>query len=266
MTARRFGLLLFSTDPQLAAAATDAGIDGLIVDWERRGKGERQAGADTEINTDTVEDLRRVRRATDAPVICRINPVGPTTAEEVESAIGEGADEILLPMVRCSGEVEGVLELGRGRIGVGILIETASAVDRVDSFAALPLSRVYVGLNDLAIERQSSNIFQAVADGTVEAIRTAVTLPFGFGGLTLPDRGWPIPCRLLMGEMTRLDCQFSFLRRSFHRDRGSLPLPGVIARIRAGLADAAARPEAAATHDQREFARAVTGWDCARAV
>ena len=35
-----------------------------VVDWERRGKADRQAGANTEIGVDTVDDLRAARAAT----------------------------------------------------------------------------------------------------------------------------------------------------------------------------------------------------------
>ena len=38
-----FELLLFSTDPLLARQATEAGVQGVIVDWERIGKAQRQA-------------------------------------------------------------------------------------------------------------------------------------------------------------------------------------------------------------------------------
>jgi hypothetical protein len=32
------------------------------------------------------------------------------------------------------------------------------------------------------------------------------------------DAGWTVPARLLLAEMARLDCDFTFLRRSFRRD------------------------------------------------
>jgi len=266
MNANPLQLMLFSTDVPFILEAVDAGIDGIIVDWEQRGKPERQAGADTEINHDTPEDLRRVRQATAGRVLCRINGVCETTEDEIETAIGEGADEILLPMVRAAREVEAVLDVVNGRCGVGILVETVSAVERIRAFAELPLSRIYVGLNDLAIDRGTGNLFHAVVDGTVEDVRREVTVPFGFGGLTLPERGHPIPCRLLMGEMTRLDSQFSFLRRSFRRDSRGRPLLDVVSRIRAGLARSAERSEAQVACDQEALRCAVANWDLARAA
>ena len=235
---QRFALILFSTDPKFIGEAAAAGVDGIIVDWENREKPARQKGRDTEINYDTPDDLAKARAATEIPVICRINPPGDRTAEEVETAIEKGADEILLPMVRTRGEVETVLKRADGRCAVGILIETRDAVRAAQELAHLPLSRVYVGLNDLAIDKGRSNIFESVADGTVERVRRYFELPFGFGGATLPDRGRPIPCRLLLSEMARLQCSFTFLRRSFHTDIRGRDLAIEVPRIHRAIAEA----------------------------
>jgi hypothetical protein len=212
-----FGLFLFSTDESYVRRAVQAGVDGLVVDWEWDGKEKRQLGADTQINHASVEDLRRVRSYEPGHVICRVNN-GPTTLAEVEQAIDAGADEILLPMVRDPQFVTQVIDAIAGRAAVGVLIETVQAVARAAEFAYLPIARVYVGLNDLSIERGAPSIFSAIADGTVERLRQHFTVPFGFGGLTLPTGGQPIPCRLLMAEMLRLECDFTLLRRSFQRD------------------------------------------------
>jgi HpcH/HpaI aldolase/citrate lyase family len=253
-----FQLWLFSTDAVVVDHALAAGIDGLVVDWERRGKDRRQASADTQIGTDTADDLRRLRATTAAPILCRINGVSETTAEEVNLAIDGGASEILVPMVRSPVEIDVVLELAAGRCGVGILIETTSAVEQASVLLSRPLSRVYVGLNDLAIERGAASIFEAVTDGTVERIRRMCPVPFGFGGLTLPDRGRPVPCHLLMGEMARLACQFSFLRRSFLRDVPTTSLEDGVRRIRAGLDHASHRVPGVIDQDRRALQDRVT--------
>ena len=266
MTRDTFELLLFATDEAFVQPAVDAGVDGIIVDWEQRGKAARQASADTQINHDTPEDLRRVRRATTARVICRINAVGETTEREIEIAVDAGADEILLPMVRSAHEVESVIDLVGERCGVGILIETVTAVNRAATFADLPLTRVFVGLNDLAIERNATNPFTPVSDGTLAYLRRSVRVPFGFGGLTLPASGHPIPCRLLMGEMARLGCHFSLLRRSFYRDARGRSLPDVVRQIRQGLAQARARVPVEVARDRQALEQAVAGWDLGRAA
>lgn len=257
----KFALILFSTNPAFIRQAVASGVRGIIVDWEYIGKQTRQAFADTQINCDTLDDLRQVRACTDALVICRINSYGVTSTEEIERAIKAGADELLLPMVRTVKEVETVLDQVEGRCGVGILMETVAATMLIDELAHLPLSRVYVGLNDLAIERKTPNIFTAVADGTVERIRHAFShTPFGFGGLTLPDRGYPIPCRLLIGEMARLNCDFSFLRRSFYRDIHGPELAVEIPRILEALRQARLRSTATIARDRYDLEIAIRNW------
>lgn len=260
MARDRFELLLFSTEREFVLEAAEAGIDGVIVDWEVAGKERRQAGADTEINHDTVEDLRRVRSWVDVPVLCRINSPGPMTERELESAIRAGADEVLVPMVRSPQELERVIDAARGRCGVGVLIETVEAVQRAQEFARLPLSRLYVGLNDLAIDRGSSSIFSALVDGTVERVSSTVDGRFGFGGLTAPERGHPIPCRLLIGELARLHGTFSFLRRSYKRDVKAEKQTELIARLRSALAEARTRIPVEVERDRRELEEAIAAW------
>jgi HpcH/HpaI aldolase/citrate lyase family len=256
-----FSLLLFSTDPWLIRHTVTSGISAIVVDLETLGKAQRQNGADTEVNHNTIEDLKRVRDATPAHVICRINGFNPATVDEVEQVINAGADELLLPMVRNAGQVEAVLSMVQGCAKLGILIETNEAVNRIETLARLPLSRIYIGLNDLAIERGSFNIFTALVDGTVERLRKKViNLPFGFGGLTLPDCGFPIPCRLLIGEMVRLQCHFSFLRRSFHRDIRNREIGVETRRLLEAIGRAKDRSPEQITEDRNALEIAVRDW------
>jgi hypothetical protein len=97
-------------------------------------------------------------------------------------------------------------------------VETIEAVQLAEELGRLPVTRVYVGLNDLAIARGSRHIFTAIADGTIDRLRPHFSAPFGFGGLTIVGAGFPVPCRVLMAEMARLQCTFTFLRRSFIAD------------------------------------------------
>jgi hypothetical protein len=256
----RFELLLFVDRVSQAAAAEAAGIDGVVVDWECRGKHERQCGYDTQVNGQTVEFLHRVRGATASTLICRINRVGTWTADEIESAVDAGADEILLPMVRTADEISRALDMLRGRCRFGILVETNDAVDRAAALGRFPLARVYVGLNDLSIDRGHGNIFSAVADGTIDAVRDHFAAPFGFGGLTIPERGNPVPCRLLIAEMVRLRCSFSFLRRSFLRDVRIEDFEPATRSIRAAIAEMRNSPEARTSLARTAFTDLVTAW------
>lgn len=238
-----FELLMFSSQRERVAQAEDAGIHRIVVDLEACDKHGRQAGFDTEITTQTLDDLAIVRRLTRLPIVCRINPVGPATAREVEAVAARGADEILVPMVRTALEVGPVLDVASGRAGVGVIVETRDAVANVADLAALPLTRIYVGLNDLHIDSGTRHIFAALSDGTVDRLRaSAGPIPFGFAGLTLPGGGTPLPVRHLIDEMARLACGFTFLRRSFFRDVCGHNLREAIQRILSAVERATRRP------------------------
>ena len=254
-----FELLLFHTDPHVVAEATGAGIDGFIVDWERRGKDRRQAGQDTQINNDTRADLERVRGATAARVLCRVNGFGPWTRREIDAAVHAGADEVLLPMVREPDEVDRALRMVNGRCGLDILVETQAGVRQTPQLVRRPLSRVYVGLNDLRIDRGREDLFEPLADGTVDRIRSYVRGPkFGVAGLTLPGRGAPVPSRLLAAELVRIRADFTFLRRSFLADTAGRPLAPAVAAIREHLAGLARRPPMDQDRDRQDLVRMVT--------
>lgn len=252
-----FELLLFAQTTSIAAAAASAGVDGLVVDWESRDKNDRQAGFDTEINAHTREHLRQIRGATTLPIVCRLNGYGAWTPDEIEAALDDGADELLLPMLRRPDEAARALDAIRGRARFGVLIETDAAVRCRAALSRLPLSRIYMGLNDLAIDRGSASIFDAVVDGTVEAVRSDVAVPFGFGGLTVPHLGRPVPCHLLIGEMARLRSSFTFLRRSFLRDVPPADFAPAITLIRNAMRDACMRPAPLLTAGQSAFAGAI---------
>ena len=263
-------LVLFTTRREEIERALHAGIESIIVDWEWRGKVDRQRGADTEINRDTVEDLERLTEMGVPRRVCRINRFGPWTREEVMQAMDAGATLLMVPMVERAGDVEAVLTWVEQLTGcskepggcrVGILVETEEGVANAPDLARLPLDRVYVGLNDLAISRGATSLFEAVADGTVAHLRAVFAgHRFGFGGVTVMDGGAPIPCRLLLAEMVRLGASFSFLRRSFKRDLEGRDAEGwarEVARIRSAWRELAARDREARNADHAALVAAV---------
>lgn len=215
-----FELFLFTTDTAVAAGCMDVGVDAIIVDWENSGKHERQRGFNTQINQQSSADLRAMREAVPGTIICRINGYNNnTTQTEVEEAITNGADEILLPMVRNLQEAEQVITWIKGRCRFGILVETDAAVTIAGQLALLPLSRVYIGLNDLHIDKKLPNLFYPFIDGTIEYLRSVFcNIPFGVGGLTHAASGSPVLSSLLMNQYALLQTDFTFLRRTFLND------------------------------------------------
>jgi hypothetical protein len=252
-------LFLFTVDPHWGSDVVAAGAAGIVVDWERRGKARRQRGEDTQINADTPEDLARMRAATNGRLLCRINGFGPWTGGEVDEAIDRGADEILLPMVRTPDEVDRTLDLVAGRCGLGILIETQDAVGRAAQLARRPLSRIYVGLNDLRIDRRSDQLFRPLVDGTVDDVRAAAAQPFGVGGLTLTEGGFPVPSGLLAAELVRVGADFTFLRRSFTADMAGRDPFTEVPRLLESVAALRRAAPAEVAERRARFVAAVTG-------
>jgi Indole-3-glycerol phosphate synthase len=251
-------LFLFTVDPFFGSDVVAAGAAGIVVDWERRGKARRQAGEGTQINADTPDDLSRVRAATDGRVLCRVNGWGPWSPAEIDEAVDRGADEVLLPMVRRSEEVDRALDAVAGRCGLGILVETQDAVARVPELVRGPLSRVYLGLNDLRIDRRSDNLFAPLVDGTADAVRAAVPGSFGVGGLTLLGGGAPVPSTLLAAELVRVGADFTFLRRSFIADMAGRDPYTEVPRLLESVAALRAAPGYLVAERRAEFVDVVT--------
>lgn len=252
-----------STDRRIIAAAC-AETDPrrrpatVVVDWERIGKTERQAeapsviGAETTIKPDGSDAIAVLRHVGVENVVCRINALGGHTAREVDAAHAQGARAVILPMWRTPAELEGFVELIDDRLRVGVMIETAGALSNVAALRELPVEFAFVGLVDLAIERRTRSIFAPLVDGTLERVADDIgDVPFGFGGLTLPELGDPIPSRLLVGEMLRLGASFSFMRTSFFDDLGDKDPGDAMASIR-DASDALARRTAAEVEADRE--------------
>jgi hypothetical protein len=249
-------LFAFSANAAYARRVVDAGATGVVVDWERRGKRQRQVGADTQVNGDTPAQLAAVRDATPGRVRCRVNGWSDLAPAEIDLAVSLGADEVLLPMVRRPEEVDAALEVVAGRCGLGILIETTDAVRRAEELVSRPVSRVYVGMNDLMIDRGRVCLFEALVDGTVDhlgAVASGAGLPFGVAGLTVPEGGHPIPCRLLAGGLADAGASFTFLRRSFHADTAGRDLRVEVPRIRAAARAARRRPPEQVAADRVEL-------------
>lgn len=253
-------LFLFSVVPSLVHDVVAAGASGAVVDWERRGKHRRQLGEGTQINEDTPGDLAAVRAATGGRVLCRINAWGPWSPAEVDMAVDLGADEVLLPMVGSVQEVDRALSAVDRRCGLGVLLETRAGVAVAGAVATRPLTRVYVGLNDLRIDRGSSLLFEPLVDGSVDAVRAQVSGPdFGVAGLTVPGGGHPVPSRLLAGELVRLAADFTFLRRSFLADAAGQDPGEQVARVLDGVSAAALRGPAEVAADRAELVARVGG-------
>ena len=203
----------------MALKAEAAGVDGVIVDWESRGKYSRQKNHQLEINCDTPQDVYNLSSKLKIPVVVRINPLGEHTASEVACALDNGARTIMLPMVSNVLEAKKFLKLVDGRAKTIIQVETPSLADELDEFGSLNWDYAYIGLNDLMVARGQRSIWQAVFDGTAESIcRQLRGRAYGFGGSTVLGGGEPIINALILHELVRLGGTISVMRRTFKNE------------------------------------------------
>jgi len=215
-------LIQITNDPAFARRC-DA-LQGLriMVDLERLGKAERQAGRNTFISQHTRADVGRVRGVLrQSRLMVRVNPLNPGSREEVDAVLAEGAQLLMLPMFTAPVQVREFAELVAGRAPIVTLLETAGALDSLPDWIGTPgLHEVFVGLNDLHLSLGLRFMFEPLAQGLVDRVAAQVHahgLRLGFGGIARLDEGL-LPGRDVLAEHLRLGSRSVILSRTFHRD------------------------------------------------
>jgi hypothetical protein len=251
-------IMLFEYVPENVRLAAAAGIDSFIVDWEWLGKERRQAGFDTEVNHLGVAELRAAAGATRKDVWCRINAWHQGSPAEIDEAVAAGAAGVFLPMVRHVDEVDAFLAALSDRARAGIVVETLAAVEAAREIAKRPLDAAYVGLNDWMIDRRGRNLFEPIVSGALDQLRGDLGhIPFGFGGITVVSGGDPVPSRLLLAEMARLDVSFVFARRAFKRDARTVGIGEIVRGVQELWQEHHARSAGRIDADAAELRRAI---------
>ncbi len=218
---------LFITDqPEVASFVEDNGVRRIFIDLESLGKKERQFGLDTYISGHSFENIAPVKAAVKkAKVLVRVNPLNPKSAEEVDACIRAGADILMLPMFRRAAELAEFCRFVRDRVPVVPLVETSGAADDISEIVKIPgVAEVYIGLNDLHLDRKQVFLFQPLADGTVDRMAEYCrrqNKPFGFGGIARAGEGLITP-ELILGEHVRVGSEWVILSRTFHRRANTL--------------------------------------------
>lgn len=212
-------LMILAADPQSAIEAQNAGVDRIFYDLEWIGKAERQHGRNTVKSNNNIDNIPAVRKVLNkSELLVRTNPIHAYSKEEVEKAIANGADVLMLPMVMDHHDVEQYVEMVAGRAKVCIMIETAAAMARLDKILAVPgVDELFIGLNDLHISMGLTFMFELLSDGLVEYIAqkcNKVGMPFGFGGIARIGEG-DLPSDNILGEHVRLGSTSVILSRTF---------------------------------------------------
>lgn len=212
-------LMYGTNDTKIAKIAEDSGVDWIWIDLEIIGKKERQGHLDTRISNHRIVDIGKIKEnIKKAKIIVRVNPIYDGSKEEINEAIENGADIIMLPFFKAKKEVEEFMAYINRRVKTCLLFETPEAVKNIDAILSVPgIDYAHIGINDLHLGYKRIFMFSLLADGTVEAICNkfrAMGIPYGFGGITRPGEGL-IPAEYLVGEIYRLGCSMAILSRSF---------------------------------------------------
>jgi hypothetical protein len=123
-------------------------------------------------------------------------------------------------MFRRAEEVRRFCQLVRGRAGVVPLVETAGAADDFEAVCQISgVKELFIGLNDLHLDRGQRFMFEPLVDGSVDrmaATARSAGLPFGFGGIARVGEGL-LPAEKILGEHQRLGSTAVILSRTFRR-------------------------------------------------
>ncbi|MXP77882.1 aldolase [Lachnospiraceae bacterium WCA-9-b2] len=218
-------LMYITNKADVAQIAEAAGVDRIFVDMEYIGKANRQGGMDTVQNHHTLEDVRKIAQAIEkAELLVRINPIHEETEreisskEEIDKSVEYGADLIMLPYFKTSGEVHKFIEYVKGRVKTMLLVETPEAVEIIDDILKINgIDEIMIGLNDLSLAYKKKFMFELLSDGTVEDLCykfKKAGIPYGFGGIAAIGKG-ELPAERIITEHYRLGSTRVILSRSF---------------------------------------------------
>lgn len=214
-------LIQITNDPAFARRCDALEGMRLMVDLERLGKAERQAGRNTFISAHSPDDVGRIRReAKRSRLMVRIDPLNPRTAQEVDDVLAEAPDMLMLPMFQSAAELAEFTRIVDGRVPVTALLETRGALESLEAWASTPgLAEIFVGLNDLHLSMGRAFMFEPLASGHVDRVAEVARargLAFGFGGIARLDEGL-LPGRDVLAEHLRVGSGSVILSRTFHR-------------------------------------------------
>jgi len=233
--------VLWTDDPDLAAAAARAGVSRIGPDLEILGKQARQPGGADRISHHRRSTLADLRLAIgEAWLHVRTDPVHPGYRRELEGLLEAGVRSVMLPMVRGVDSVRRVVSMIGGRAELIVMIEQADALSVVEELAGLEgVDALYVGVNDLSRSLRLPTRFSLLVRDEVEVVAAAAHRHgrgFGFFGIArVGETGLPIPPDLIYAEQVRLGANVFILARSFRATPDGIGAE--LARARARLSE-----------------------------
>lgn len=215
--------ILITNDPDIATEAQAAGVSRIMVDLESMGKKERQATRNTFISTHVKEDVAKMRAVVNkAELMVRINPMHFGSDEEINQAVGDGADIIMLPMITRMVQFDDFLNHLGGRAKPLPLLETSYSMAHIsDIVFDDAIEEVYFGLNDLHLSLGLDFLFEPLALGIIDwmaGMVKACSKSFGFGGMAAIGGQGELPPERILGEHARIGSSCVILSSRFFKD------------------------------------------------
>lgn len=215
-------LMIIENRPNEATFFDSVGVDRIFIDLETLNKVERQGHLNTVISDHSLEDIGRVKPAVkNAKVLVRINPLNPNSSVEINEAIKQGADILMLPMFKTADEVGRFLEIVSGRVKTNLLLETPEAVGVLSQIVRIPgINEIHVGLNDLSIALKKKFMMSFYATEYLVQICEKVRehgISLGIGGIATMEGG-AIPGKYIVARGIQLGSERFILSRSFPRN------------------------------------------------
>lgn len=215
-------LILITGETEEAQLAEKIGIEYVMVDLETVGKAKRQKNTNSLLSGHTIQDVSKIRKQLfNSKLMVRINPISKASYKEINEVIELGADALLLPMFRKSAEVTEFLRLVNGRAECHLLLETATALARLDSILVSPgITSIHIGLNDLHIEMKLTFMFELLSSGLIDFACSKIKqagIKFGIGGIGRVGGHSLIPPEIILQEHIRLGSKQVILSRDFKK-------------------------------------------------
>lgn len=212
-------LIYITNKPEIALIAEKNGVNSIMIDLETLGKEQRQKNMDTVKSHHSFDDIKKLSDVlTKSELLVRINPWNDNSAHEIETAVSNGADRIMLPMWKSAEEVDMFLKTVNNRCATILLLETKEAAECLDEVLKNPLlEQIHIGLNDLHLSYGLTFMFELLSNGTVESICKKCSekgIPYGFGGIARIGEG-TLPAEKIVMEHYRLGSSRTILSRSF---------------------------------------------------
>jgi len=196
-----------------------SGVDRIFIDLELNGKEKRQGHLDTVISKHSFDDIKRVKSTIKySQLLVRINPIYENSRYEIDRAIDNGADIVMLPMFKSVEEVQTFIEFVSKRIRTSLLLETSEALARIDDILEIDgIDEIHIGLNDLHLALGLDFMFELLGGDLIEYIVQKIkakNIPFGIGGVARMDEGM-LQGSIIIKEHVRLGSSMVILSRTF---------------------------------------------------